>query len=103
MATGINIEFDIEDLKVRTGIRDDQLDSRIDDNKLWDLAGHLGSFELYVGKPGFNFNNAKIADLRASAKENGHQCAMREALRKWRNVVHNFTYRSLIQILIKLG
>ncbi len=35
-------------------------------------------------------------------QDNKHQYAMSEALRKWSNVTSAFTYRSLVDILIKL-
>ncbi len=102
MATKATTRFSIDDVKLRTRISDAQLDSRIKEDKLWELAGLLGSYELYVGRPGFGLNESDIADLKDCAKDNKHQYAMSEALRKWSNVTSAFTYRSLVDILIKL-
>ncbi len=44
-----------------------------------------------------------IADLETIAsKRNGNQQAMCEALRKWEKFIRDFTYRSLLEILIGL-
>ncbi len=102
MATRATTRLSIDDIKLRTGISDAQLDTRIEEDELWELSGLLDSYELYSKNPGFNFNNATIADLKACAERNGHQHAMAEALRKWSNVTSVFTYRSLVEILIKL-
>ncbi len=93
----------IEDIKLRTGISDTQLDSRIHKDQLWELAGLLGNYELYVGTPGFGLIQADIADLRAISTRLGYQHAMVEAFKKWFNVSHDVvTYRSLINILLQL-
>ncbi len=39
-------------VELRTGISNSQLDSRIEEDKLWELAGLLASYELYVGRQG---------------------------------------------------
>ncbi len=90
-------------LKV-TGITDTQLDGRIEEGALWEIAGLLGSYEQYVGTPGFNLNAADKADLKTSADKNGNQHAMKEALTKWFNVTRadKTTYRSLVDILLEL-
>ncbi len=96
----LNIDIDI--LKQKTGVTDTQLDQRIEHEQLWSLAGLLGSYDKFVRKPGFDLNNADIADLETIAsKRNGNQLAMCEALRKWENVIRDFTYRSLLEILIR--
>ncbi len=102
MATKATTRLSIVDVKLRTGIADAQLDGIIEEDKLWELAGLLGSYELYVRRPGFDLNESDIADLKDCAKDNKHQHAMSEALRKWSNVTSAFTYRSLVDILIKL-
>ncbi len=97
--------FGIDDIKLRTGISDTQLDRRlIDEDHLWKLAGLLGSYNHYVGTPGFGLNAADIADLKDIVQKEGHQFAMVEAFKKWFNVPRPGvgTYRSLIEILIKL-
>ncbi|XP_064395248.1 uncharacterized protein LOC135342446 isoform X2 [Halichondria panicea] len=97
------LSIDIDTLKQKTGVTDTQLDQRIEQEQLWSLAGLLGSYNKFVRKPGFDLNNADIADLETIAsKRNGNQQAMCEALRKWGNVIRDFTYRSLLEILISL-
>ncbi len=94
------LNIDIDTLKQKTGVTDTQLDRTIEQEQLWSLAGLLGSYEKFI--PGFNLNNADIADLKDCAFRNGNQQAMYEALRKWENVILDFTYRSLLKILISL-
>ncbi len=43
------------------------MDSRIDEDKFFELAGHLDSFEQYVGVPGFNLIKADKDDLKDCA------------------------------------
>ncbi len=93
------LNIDIHTLKQKTGVTDPQLDQRIEQEQLWSLAGLLGSYDKFVRKPGFD---ADIADLKECAFRNGYQQAMYEALRKWENVILDFTYRSLLEILISL-
>ncbi len=69
---GLEARF-IDIVKQRTEITDTKLDSRIEENKLWKLAGLLGSYKLFVRRPGFDLNNATIADLDACAERNGYQ------------------------------
>ncbi len=47
------LNIDIHTLKQKTGVTDTQLDQRIEQGKLWSLAGLLGSYEKFVRKPGF--------------------------------------------------
>ncbi len=97
------LNIDIHTLKQKTGVTDTQLDQTIEQEQLWSLAGLLGSYDKFVRKPGFDLNNADIADLETIAsKRNGNQLAMYEALRKWENVIRDFTYRSLLEILLSL-
>ena len=96
--------YTLQALKERTNVTDEQLDSRLEESKLWELAGHLGNFEEYVGLPGFNLNKADIADLKDCASANGHQYAMKKAFEKWLDVSYDkvITYRVLVEILIEL-
>ncbi len=95
-------QLNIDTLKQKTGVTDTQLDQRIEKEKLWNLAGLLGSYDKFVNSPGFDLNNADIADLKDCASKHGNQQAMCEALKKWENVICDFTYRSLLEILISL-
>ena len=103
MATGYSqLKFDIDTLKEKTGVTDTQLDQRIEQEQLMSLASLLGSYEKFVRSPGFALTNAEIADLKDCASKHGNQLAMYEALKKWGNVIRDFTYRSLLEILISL-
>lgn len=94
-------EFDINIVK-DTEITQEQLDRKIEEEKLYEIAGHLGNYELYAGEPGFKLSNATKADLKDYALKNGNQYAMCEALKEWRNETDVFTYRALLVILKKL-
>ncbi len=96
------LNIDIDTLKQKTGVTDIQLDQRIEQEQLWSLAGVLGSYKKFVRSSGFDLNNADIEDLKDCASKHGNQQAMYEALRKWENVILDFTYRSLLEILISL-
>ncbi len=104
MAARSTNQPDIDDLKASTSVTDAQLDSRIGEEKLWGLAGLLGNYELYVGRPGFDLNEADKADLKVCARDSGHQYAMQMAFTKWFDVTwaDMKTYRSLVNILIEL-
>ncbi len=105
---------DIDDLKRLTGITDVQLNDRInysrDEKKLWKIAGFMGRYKNYVGKPGFDLNETDIDDLKDCAKDTDHQHAMKMAFDKWLSVPNPepnpnpkpITYRSLVDILIEL-
>ncbi len=94
------LNIDIDTLKQKTGVTDTQLDQTIEQEKLMSLASLLGSYEKFV--PGFDLTNAEIADLKDCAFRSGYRQAMYEALRKWENKILDFTYRSLLEILISL-
>ena len=96
------LNIDIDTLKQKTGVTDTQLDQRIEQEKLWSLAGLLGSYKKFVRSSGFDLNNADVEDLKECALRSGNQQAMYEALKKWGNVIRDFTYRSLLEILISL-
>ncbi len=100
MATKSDTRGLIDTLKQKIGVTDTQLDQRIEQEQLWSLAGLLGSYDKFVRKPGFDLNNADIADLKDCASKHGNQQAMYEALKKWENIILDFTYRSLLEILI---
>ncbi len=96
------LNIDIDTLKQKTGVTDTQLDQRIEQEKLLSLASVLGSYQKFVNSPGFDLTNADIADLKDCASKHGNQQATYTALRKWENVICDFTYRSLLEILISL-
>ncbi len=94
----------VDALKQETGITDPQLNCRIKEDKLFELAGLLGNHELYTGVPGFGLNSSDKDDLKDCVARNGHQHAMAKAFRKWFNITPSvkLTYRSLVMILIEL-
>ncbi len=96
----------LQALKERTDITDAQLDSRLEESKLLELAGLLGNYKLFVGVPGFGLNEADKADLMDCARDIGNQHAMKEALKKWIDASYKkdqvITYRLLVEILIEL-
>ncbi len=94
------LNIDIDTLKQKTGVTDTQLDQRIEQEQLMSLASLLGSYEKFV--PGFHLNNSDTADLKDCAFRSGYRQAMYEALKKWENKILDFTYRSLLDILISL-
>ncbi|XP_064392955.1 uncharacterized protein LOC135340534 [Halichondria panicea] len=96
------LNIDIDTLKQKTGVTDTQLDQRIEQEQLWSLAGVLGSYKKFVRSSGFDLNNADIEDLKECASKHGNQQAMYEALMKWGKFIRDFTYRSLLEILIGL-
>ncbi len=61
MATKATTWLSIDDIKLRTGISDAQLDGRIKGDKLWELAGLLGSYIPYVGRPMRLYSKPTIA------------------------------------------
>ncbi len=48
----LNIDIDTRTLKQKTGVTDTQLDQRIEQEKLWSLAGLLGSYDKFVESQG---------------------------------------------------
>ncbi len=92
------LNIDIDTLKQKTGVTDTQLDQTIEQEQLMSLASLLGSYVKFV----IDLTNAEIADLNDCASKHGNQLAMCEGLRKWGNVIRDFTYRSLLEILIGL-
>ncbi len=90
------LNIDIDALKQNTGVTDTQLDQIIEKEKLLSLADLLSSL------PGFDLTKAAIADVKDCASKHGNQLAMYEVLKKWENVICDFTYRSLLEIVIRL-
>ncbi len=96
-------EVSVDEIKQRTGISDTQLDTRIQEDKLWDIAGLLGDYKFYVETPGFGLKKADKVDLKATSTSVGNRYAMVEAFKKWFNVSKDVvTYRSLAKILLEL-
>ncbi len=96
----LNIDIDIDTLKQKTGVTDTH--QTIEQEQLWSLSGLLGSYKKFVRSSGFDLNNADVEDLKECASKHGNQQAMYEALKKWGNVIRDFTYQSLLEILISL-
>lgn len=97
-------QLSVEDIKLSTGVSDAQLDKRLEEDKLWELAQLFGNHEEYVETPGFGLSINDIADLNVIARNKSYQQAMVEAFKKWLNMPRAdvVTYRSLLEMLIKL-
>ena len=96
-------QLSVEDIKLSTGVSDAQLDKRLEEDKLWELAQLFGNHEEYVETPGFGLSINDIADLNVIARNKSYQQAMVEAFKKWFDVSEDVvTYRSLAKILLKL-
>ena len=91
----------IEVLKKRTGINDTQLDTEIIIHDLHILAGCFDNYKDYLDK--LRLTRAECADVKSVEYREGHQSAMREALRYWVSKNHGAaTYRALLELTIQL-
>ena len=91
----------VEDLKREYGFNDEQLDSMITEENLYDLAGAFRHHEVYL--PKLALNPAQQTDIDNLVHKKGTQIAMAEALRLWRmpNPLAA-TFKTLIEILLEL-
>ena len=93
----------VDELKLKTGITDQHLDSRLlelEDGFLLELADLFGTYEQYVhALPGLSEGDK--ADVKESAK-NGNKLGVFKALTLWRKRNAIVTLRSLIEILLSL-
>ena len=95
-------EFNVDNLKQRTGITDEQLDSDVDASVLQEMAKHFGSYEKIVGPLGFNLEVSQKADVRRCVNQSGQEAGMFTALTFWQNRDPSVKYRRLIEIVLKL-
>ena len=95
-------EFNVDSLKPRTGITDEQLDSDVDARVLQEMAKHFHSYDRIVGPLGFNLNGAQKADVERSVNQSGQEAGMFKALTFWQNRNPSVKYQHLIEIVLKL-
>ena len=92
----------LDTLMEKTGITEEQLDGTVEEGHLLKLAGLFGGWEKYVGVPGLGLNEAQKADVRDTVFLGGHEKGMIKALTFWLKRNPYPSYRSLIEILLKL-
>ena len=82
-------------------VSDEQLDTMITEEDLYDLAGAFRHHEVYLPKLGLN--PAQQTDIDDLVHKKGTQIAMAKALRMWRmpNPLAA-TFKTLIEILLEL-
>ncbi len=92
----------IEEFKKRTKVTNSQLDSKIEEINMIDLAAHLDNVDTYTVQLGLS--PAEQRDVKIAQLAEGTQVAMDKALRLWRQ--HNpgaATYRALVVMLLRMG
>ena len=91
----------IEDLQRETEISNSQLDTKVREEDLYDLAGCFDCVETYLDKLGLTAGQqTQVVDL---AERRDVQTAMIKALKYWRQPNPFLaTYRLLLQILLDL-
>ena len=94
--------MDVDCVKQRTGIADEQLNSDVDASVLQEIAKHFGTHEKIVGPLGFNFNESQKADVKRCVNQSGQEAGTFKALTIWQNRNPSVTYRALIEIVLKL-
>ena len=70
-------------LKEKTGITDQHLNQKVEQNLLKKLAGFFDSWEKYVESPGLNLKMGEIVDIRECAPKYGNEMAVYKALKLW--------------------
>ena len=91
----------IEDLKLKIGVSDKQLDERIDVQNLHNLAGYFDCVENYLDK--LELTASQQTDVKDLAYCKNTTIAMAEALKLWcQPNPFSSTYRALLEILLDL-
>ena len=91
----------VEDLKRRTGVSDMQLDSRIKEKDLPDLAGCFDQVDIYLYK--LNLTPGQQTDVKDLAHQSSTTVAMAAALKFWRQPnPFDATFRALLELLLDL-
>ena len=81
---------------------DTQLDTEVIDNDLHNLAGYFDNYNNYLDK--LKLTRPECEDVKSIEYRQGHQSAMREALRLWRTPNPSAaTFRALLDIALSLG
>ena len=95
------VGLSLELLKTETNVSDHQLDGRVEEADLPELAACFDNTEDYVEK--LQLTPGQQTDVRAQAFVNGTQAGMKVALKCWRNRNSvEATFRTLLLILLSL-
>ena len=95
------IGLSIEHLKKEVEVTDDQLDLRVEEADLPEVAAYFDNTNDYVDKLGLTAGEQ--TDVRTQSFVNGTQAGMKVALKHWRNSNPiNSTFRALLLILLSL-
>ena len=101
IATLLAGDLAIEELTRECGVSDEQLNTKIREEHLHDLAGCFDQLETYLDRLGLN--PAQQTDIHDLAFRRGIQIAMAQALRLWcQPSPWLATFRALVEILLDL-
>ncbi len=89
-------------LQKETNITEKQLNKKVEQQDLQNLAKLFGGWEMYVNTPGLGLTEGQIAEVRDYAFRSGNIMAVSKALSYWLNINPYHTYRLLIETLIEL-
>ena len=100
----VSLELSIKSLKKETKITDEQLDTRIEETDLPELAACFDNTDDYVEKLGLTpGQQTDVHDARTKAPSDGTKAGMKVALKYWRNKNPLLaTFRSLLLIILPL-
>ena len=94
-------DSDVAELKRECGVSDEQLNTKIREEHLHDLAGCFDQLETYLDRLGLN--PAQQTDIQDLAAQRGIQIAMAQALKLWRQPKPWLaTYGALVKTLLDL-
>ena len=92
----------VEEFVERGEVTNEQLDKRIQEDDLHQLAGYFSSTEQYL--PKFKLLPAQVADVDRILNQKGTQAAMRTALKHWKTQnPFTATFKELIKIMLSLN
>ncbi len=95
-------EYEIEELKRQAKVTDEQLDTRIEQHELPELAGYFDNInDGYLVK--MNLPEGQQTDVRTRAYVEGTLAGMLLALQLWLKCQLKTTFRALIVIFLSLG
>ena len=103
-AQSLHLELSIELLRRETKVTDDQLDSRVEEADLPEVAACFDNTEDYVEKLGLSpGQQTDVSEVKAKTLLNRTQAGMKVALKYWRNRNPiEATFRALLLILLFL-
>ena len=97
----LHSELSIDDLKREMNVTDDQLDQRLEEADLPEIAAYFDHPELYVQI--FGLTPGQQTDVRSRVRASGTQVGMMVALRYWRDKDPvEATFRALLLISLSL-